>query len=132
MCSNITWLKSLATFMASQPASHHINLQEIDPPTLPAAQTLVPWVEGLKIVIYVHIGMTHMDISERDDMGKVLKSAIEVGQYSLTWMPSLKSSETVSLVFCELESPPISSLTHCTSTAPLSGPFSELPPPEVP
>ncbi len=61
-------LKSLATFMASQPASHQLNLS-IASAALPMAQALAPWVTSLIVSAY-----------QMDDMGKVLKGVIKVGQ----------------------------------------------------
>ncbi len=73
------WFGSLAAFYAFQPASHQINLQveEFDciwSSALPATQAaLSPWITSLAI-----------NVVKTDDIGKTIKSMIEVGQSSLT------------------------------------------------
>jgi hypothetical protein len=68
------WLESLAAFMASQPASSQINLAAIPSSGLRAAQVLAPWISSLSV-----------NVNIEDDIGKILKGAIEVGQRSSTW-----------------------------------------------
>jgi hypothetical protein len=68
MRKRTTWIKSLAAFMASQPASHqiHLNMFSTD---LPATQALAPWITTLSIVL-----------SQEEDIGQILKGIIEVRQ----------------------------------------------------
>jgi hypothetical protein len=68
------WIKSLATFMASQPASCQMSLLSVHSSDLPATQALSPWTMSLRVYT-----------AQEDDIGKVLKGVIEVGQRSLAW-----------------------------------------------
>jgi hypothetical protein len=69
------WFPLLAALMTQQPASHQISMTVLWSAELPAAQVLAPWITKL-----------HITMDRKDDIGKVLKASIEVGQCSLSRM----------------------------------------------